>query len=426
MANIIVAASPIYGHVAPLHIVAQALQQRGHDVTFLTGSRFPFVGQNGVEFVMLSGDADYDLAEVEARPERRALAGGPPQLMYDFRHIFCNVIPGQHSALQQILRKRGDADTILVHDTCFLGAWPWLLGATGASPAAVVGLGVTPLPSTSIDTAPFGLGLPPDASPAGRQRNQALNTQIRELFSPLQTLLDSLLAKLGATRPAPHVFDGMVNLPDRYLQLSIAELDYPRSDAPPGLRYVGALPAAPIVKDPPAWLATLGNKPVVAGTQGTVANGDLQQLIEPTLGALADLDVEVVALTGRDDAVLPQHPANARVESFVPFAQLMPYTDVLITNGGYGGVQQALTAGVPLVIAGETEDKIEVASRAEYAGVAINLRTSTPRPEQIRQAVLALLAQDGYRQRALELQRAYASHNALDRIEQEIIALSSH
>ena len=42
---------------------------------------------------------------------------------------------------------------------------------------------------------------------------------------------------------------------------------------------------------------------------------------------------------------------------------LLPRTDVLVTNGGYGGVQQALAHGVPLVVAGRTEDKVEVAAR---------------------------------------------------------------
>ncbi len=42
------------------------------------------------------------------------------------------------------------------------------------------------------------------------------------------------------------------------------------------------------------------------------------------------------------------------------------------------GVLQAMTNGVPMVLAGATEDKLEVAMRAEYAGIAVNLRTETP------------------------------------------------
>ncbi|WP_039939660.1 hypothetical protein [Streptomyces himastatinicus] len=42
----------------------------------------------------------------------------------------------------------------------------------------------------------------------------------------------------------------------------------------------------------------------------------------------------VAALGGRDpQAVTIEVPANARVESFVPFDRLPPHADVLVTNG---------------------------------------------------------------------------------------------
>jgi hypothetical protein len=40
-------------------------------------------------------------------------------------------------------------------------------------------LGVIPLARSSIDAAPFGLGLMPDASTLGRVRNRALNWAVR-------------------------------------------------------------------------------------------------------------------------------------------------------------------------------------------------------------------------------------------------------
>jgi UDP:flavonoid glycosyltransferase YjiC (YdhE family) len=66
-------------------------------------------------------------------------------------------------------------------------------------------------------------------------------------------------------------------------------------------------------------------------------------------------------------------PANARVAEFIPFDDLLPHIDVLVSNGGYGGVQQTLGHGVPMVLAGEAADKAEVTARAAWAGVAINL-----------------------------------------------------
>lgn len=107
------------------------------------------------------------------------------------------------------------------------------------------------------------------------------------------------------------------------------------------------------------------NRPVVYVTQGTIDNIDLDLLVGPELRGLADLDVTVVATTGgRPVAQIPGDiPANARVAEFVPHADLFPHISVMVTNGGFGGVQSALADGVPLVIAGDTEDKPEVAAR---------------------------------------------------------------
>ena len=54
----------------------------------------------------------------------------------------------------------------------------------------------------------------------------------------------------------------------------------------------------------------------------------------------------------------------------------------MVTNGGYGGVQIALSYGVPLVVAGTTEDKPEVAARVAWSGAGINLKTATPAPQR--------------------------------------------
>jgi UDP:flavonoid glycosyltransferase YjiC (YdhE family) len=43
--------------------------------------------------------------------------------------------------------------------------------------------------------------------------------------------------------------------------------------------------------------------------------------------------------------------------------------------------------GVPLVVAGDTEDKPEVAARVAWSGVGITLRTGRPRPDRLRAAV---------------------------------------
>ena len=68
----------------------------------------------------------------------------------------------------------------------------------------------------------------------------------------------------------------------------------------------------------------------------------------------------------------------------------------MVTNGGYGAVQRALATGVPLVVAGDTEDKPEVAARVAWSGAGIDLRTGTPTAKAVRNAVREVLGDGRY------------------------------
>jgi UDP:flavonoid glycosyltransferase YjiC (YdhE family) len=52
---------------------------------------------------------------------------------------------------------------------------------------------------------------------------------------------------------------------------------------------------------------------------------------------------------------------------------------------------------VPIVAAGDTQDKVETAARVGWSGVGINLRTGHPTPDAIRRAVRAVLTDPSYR-----------------------------
>ena len=82
-----------------------------------------------------------------------------------------------------------------------------------------------------------------------------------------------------------------------------------------------------------------GSQPVIHVTQGTVAT-DPEALIVPTLQALAQDDVLVVATTidkSIESIPLATLPANTRIESFIPHPELLSNV-VMITNGGYNEV----------------------------------------------------------------------------------------
>jgi UDP:flavonoid glycosyltransferase YjiC (YdhE family) len=89
---------------------------------------------------------------------------------------------------------------------------------------------------------------------------------------------------------------------------------------------------------------------------------------------------------------------------------------VLVAFGSYGTVTQALSFGVPMVVAGKGEDKPEVGARVTWTRTGIDLATDTPTPEQIRDAVDQILATPQYRTCAQELARKFASYDPAKRL----------
>ena len=126
-------------------------------------------------------------------------------------------------------------------------------------------------------------------------------------------------------------------------------------------------------------------------TQGTIRNED-DLLFAPTFAGLAEQDLLVIATTGGGTELAGALPANLRVEEFVPYAKLMPHVSVYVTNGGYGGVQMALSHGVPIVVCGATEDKPEVGARVAWSGAGVRVKSARPVASEIRRAALEVLS----------------------------------
>jgi len=253
------------------------------------------------------------------------------------------------------------------------------------------------------------MGVLPSASRIGKLRNRVIKHIGNMLFRSEQAYYMQIRAALGLprnNRPLTAQFAQYL-----YLQGSTESFEYPRRDLPPYVHFVGPLLPPRLANfSPPTWWGKLtGGRPVVLVTQGTLAT-DPNALIVPTLRALANDDLLVIATA--NPAKLRGIPANTHCEPFIPFMELMPFVSVLVTNGGYGGVQTALAHGVPIVAAGATEDKPEIANRIQWSGVGLNLKTATPTTEQIHSAVKTTLFDSRYRQNAQRIQVDIARHNS--------------
>jgi UDP:flavonoid glycosyltransferase YjiC (YdhE family) len=285
----------------------------------------------------------------------------------------------------------------------FLGAMLMLARPAHQRPL-VVNLGIVPLGLRSRDTAPFALGIPPLAGPLGRIRNRFLTwTTDRFVFAELQRNAERMVRDLVGVELSVPVMD-YPSTADAVVQFTVPEFEYPRGDLTTPVHFVGpvSLADASTVEVPEWWDDLSDGRPVIHVTQGTVANGDLSGLVLPTFEALADRDVLVVATTGGRDVPALALPDNARIVPYLPYDRLFPLLSALVTNGGYGGVQYALAHGVPIVAAGDSEDKSEVSARVAWSGAGLRLRPRDGRvaPAQVGSAVQTLLRDPSYRSSA--------------------------
>ncbi len=396
MSSIIIAGFPSHGHVTPLLAVAKYFVGRGDDVRFITGALFADkVVATGATYVPLPAEADLDDTPLAERYPERAGLKGVKSIAFDIEHVFARPATAQYEALTAAFARR-PADVVIA-EPAFMGA-AFLLGHQRPTRPPVIMCSVIPLPIESRDKAPYGLGLAP-ARFLNRPRNAALAVISRRVLRrPYRTINDLHTEVHGHDMPGSFVDWG--RRAEALVQFSVPSFEYPMSDAPPTLHFVGPLSATGSQAPLPEWWADLdGTRPVVHVTQGTVANMDYGQAIAPTLRGLADDDVLVVVSTGgRPVDTLPPLPANARAAMYLPYDELLPKTSVFVTNGGYGGVQYALRYGVPIVATGGKEDKPEVGARVAWSGVGRRIRSERPSPRALRRDILAVLNQPRYRE----------------------------
>jgi UDP:flavonoid glycosyltransferase YjiC (YdhE family) len=359
----------------------------------------------------LPPEADFDPTDTFARvPELKVLPPGLDWLRVAAERLFVDTIPIQHEGLRRLLHSFGP--DVIVGEDMFFGLLPMLLGACSKRPPVVL-CGTSVLHWPREDGAPLYLGLPPATTLKQRAEYAAVARNFYEAVErPVELRLNALLKKLSVGPPSMAGLYSTVGLADAYLQLSVPGFEFPR-DIPRSVHFVGTPPIIPNQVPPPPWAHELdGSRKVVLVTQGTVANHNFNLLIGPTLAALAnEPDMLVVATAGGrpTDAIPGPLPSNARVSSFLPFEWLLPKVDVMVTNGGYGSVNQALSFGIPLVSAGMTEDKADVNARVAWSGVGVNLATNEPTQEALRGAVKTVLVEPGYRLRARWMAAQFAA-----------------
>jgi UDP:flavonoid glycosyltransferase YjiC (YdhE family) len=400
MTAYLISTMPAAGHVAPFVPLASRLVADGHEVVWHTGAAYADrVHATGARFAPFQHTPDFDALPVEPDPGTKGAAAGLSTL----RRLFVDRISGQVRDYDKILD--GYRADVLIVDMCCLGAAA--LHERGGPPFAT--LGINPLVTLDPEIPPFGSSRPPATTLPGRAGNRLAHRFTRLFMSRLNPALNEQRAAVGLPpMPRGRNAGDLLRSPLLHLQPATLAFEYPRKGLERQVHFVGPLiPPPPTDVALPDWWGELdGSRPVVHVTQGTVAT-DPDALLRPAMTALADEDVLVVA-TGTVGGPVP---GNVRTARFIPHPLLLPKVDVMVSNGGYNGVLSALAHGVPLVVAGRSEDKPAVCARVAWSGAGIDLRTDRPSADRIRAAVRAALTDPSYRDSADRIRADFARHD---------------
>lgn len=402
--KILFATTGMDGHFNPLTGLAKFLQDEGCDVRWYTSERFRAkLARLQIPFYPFYTVHEINLDDPAQAAARNAIEDPMEKLNYDFIHIFIERGPEYYADILKI--HESFAFDIMISDNGFTGI-PFV---KQKMKVPVVAIGIVPLAENSTLLGPYGMALPPATTEAtiaeyAKQNDFVLNVMLKQTVEAHErTLHEHGIVFERAL--FPHILTTQASI---YLHIGIPEFEYQRPDLGQNIRFIGALlPYQADSQNHQAWYddRLIQYDKMVLVTQGTVEK-DTAKLIEPTLEAFQGTDVLVIVTTGDSNTQALREKYNAPniiIESFIPFNDVMPYANVYITNGGYGGTLLSLSHKLPMVAAGVHEGKSEVCARIGYFGAGINLNTETPAKEAIREAAEEVMRNNQYKNKATEI-----------------------
>lgn len=407
--KILFANFPADGHFNPLTGLAVHLKWLGCDVRWYTSDKYADkLKKLHIEHYPFK--AAMDIAALEtAFPERDAIKGQVEKLKFDIIHAFILRGPEYYIDLTDIHQEF--PFDLMVADCAFTGI-PFV---TDRMDIPVVSIGVLPLTETSRDLPPAGLGLTPSYTFWGKLK-QSILRKFSDLviFRKPNNVMKKLMKEHEIDHLNTNIFDLLVKKSNLLLQSGTPGFEYYRSDLGKNIRFIGSPLPYQSKKQTKTWFDERLNryKKVVIVTQGTVEK-NIEKILVPTLEAFKCSDVLVIATTGGTGTAelkkrFPQ--GNLIIEDFIPFADIMPYGDVYITNGGYGGVMLGIENQLPLVVAGIHEGKNEINARIGYFNLGINLKTEWPTPEQMKKSVEEVINNKKYKENVVKLAKEFSRY----------------
>ena len=403
MSRVLAYTGPSEGHLYPLVPTLIELNERGHKVTVRTMAKeIPRLGEMGFEASPVAdGIAEREADDWRGRTPIGALRRRVQQ--------FIERAPLEMEDLESAIAE-SQPEVLLVDPT----AWGAAIAAE-ASGLPFAFFAHSPLPISSTDAPPFGLGLPPARGPLGRLRDRVTE---RAVLRPLERMAIPKLNLLRAHR-------GLVPLRDstdfaltahRFLYYSAEPFEYPRTDWPESVRLVGPGLWEPQAGEP-TWLGDM-TRPLLLVTCSTEFQND-GKIVEAAIEAFGHTEMGVVVTTGSAEFDGPPPPPNVRLERYVPHTPVIRQASCVVCHGGMGITQKALAHGVPVCVIPFGRDQPEVARRVQVANAGTSITPGRLNPPRLKRAVAeAMSRKAGAEAIASAFASAGGPGRAADEIEQ--------
>lgn len=361
----------MHGRVNPTLPIVAELVRRGHTITYHTSPAFrPGIEAAGAKVYL------YDGGE-QPLPDPPT----PVVLVTGLAQTAVRVLPG---VLTDLRDARPD---LIVHDAACL--WGAVAARELKVPAA-----------SSFTTFAFNRQVP---SPTGASRALLLSaaTQPRMIASYVRARW--ALRRRFVTRRMPVVDLGNIRQPlnlvytTQAFQPGVEELDL-------SYRFIGSsIGSRP---GDPSFPAGQLRDPVVYVSLGTVFKAD-PRLLRTLAKALAPLAGTLVVATGQTDPDdLGPLPANVLVRRFVPQPEVLDRAAMFVTHGGMNSANEAMYAGVPMLVVPQGADQPLVAGRVVHLGAGLSVRSQDVTEVGVRALGRRLLEDPRYRAAAITLQAA--------------------
>ncbi|HET7520111.1 MAG TPA: glycosyltransferase, partial [Candidatus Limnocylindria bacterium] len=165
----------------------------------------------------------------------------------------------------------------------------------------------------------------------------------------------------------------------------------------------------------PPWLDAPRGHPLVLASLGTLMfrePGLLMSIVE----AVGTEPIEAVVVIGDvDPADFEPVPGNVRLVNRVPQLTVLAESAVFITHGGFNGTKEALSLGLPLVVAPIGGDQPFTAERVAALELGLAIGRGDRTAEHIRTALRRVLAEPHFRANALAFAAEMAALPPLSR-----------